>query len=839
MPLALAIAAGAGAQTFDNALRLHTEGQSREALAAYRAVARSSAPAEDRAAALNNACVLAGEVGEHAAALAACEEALRLRRTLGDDAAVAETANNLGLALETLGRAREAEARYREALELNRRLGDEESVVVNLGNLGALALGAGRYSEAMRLYREAAALAAAARDAPWAGEQVRIARINEGVVLEKVGEYRQAVALYKQLLAGDDGDGADPRQRASLLVNAGVIYRNLDDAVSALAAFDQAAAIYRSLGDVSGLSNAQLNRALALHLNLGRPRAAEAAYREALALAERSGDRTEQVQDLFYLGRLLLDEARGAGDGAKLAEAEALFRRCLEVAQSSGSAEGRGPRSKGWDASPPRAATSRVRCGSSKPRSPRSSAYARLVQAPWRAGYFGDKRAVYAAAVDVLARLAARQPNAGFAERAFAVVQRAKARDLLDLLGPGRQPAPPHTAAEIDARLGGDVAMEYFVGEGRLHRWVLHDATRRARGPRRGGDGAGGGDARTPRPRRRTRAGRARPRSARRHAAAVAAATAGARRRAAHRARRPASLPALRAAAGRRRRRRAAPRARHRLLPAEQLDAAARGGQARAIARALCSSPPSPHPTSPLPRARCAPSPSYSVARGSSTPATPPARRASAPRSRAARRCSTSPLTRWWRSRPARGASIRLRAAGADDGRLTPPEIAATGAATRLSVLAACRTALVSPRDEGRTLASLTGSFLAAGSPAVVATLWDVGDEATAAFMPQLYAQLARGARAGRGATRAPSSGCARTRVGTGRRFGPPTCWWAMPGRSSTCPRGAAASAARWAAARCPRRRRSRCSRSPPSGLGGAAAAPRLVSLPSAKRAGW
>ncbi len=60
-------------------------------------------------------------------------------------------------------------------------------------------------------------------------------------------------------------------------------------------------------------------------------------------------------------------------------------------------------------------------------------------------------------------------------------------------------------------------------------------------------------------------------------------------------------------------------------------------------------------------------------------------------------------------------------------------------------MLAACRTALVSPGDEGSSLASLTGAVLAAGSPAVVATLWDVDDEATAAFMEQLYAQLALG----------------------------------------------------------------------------------------------
>ena len=741
LPLALGIATAARAQTFDEALRLHTDGRAREALAAYRAVARSPAPAEDRAAALNNACVLAGELGEHAAALADCEAALRLRRTLGDEAAVAETANNLGLALETLGRAREAEARYREALALNRRLGDSESVVVNLGNLGALALGAGRYSEAMRLYREAAAIAAAARDAPWAGEQLRIARINQGVVLEKVGEYRDAVALYKQLLAADDGGGADPRQRAGLLVNAGVIYRNLDDAVSALAAFDEAAAIYRELGDVSGLSNAELNRALALHLNLGRPRAAEAAYREALALAEKSGDRTEQVQDLFYLGRLLLDESRRTGDVAKLAEAEALFRRCLEVAQSSGSAEGRWSALEGLgriaaargdldgalrQLAAALAEIERVRAG--------------LVQAPWRAGYFGDKRAVYAATVGVLARLAARQPNAGFAERAFAVVQRAKARDLLDLLGSGRQPAPPRTAAEVGARLGGDVAIEYFAGEGRLHRWVLRDGRVELADL---GESAPVLEAVT----------------------RVHRALAGGREPDARDLARLSGtlLPSPLLLPERGGELRIAPDGLLHYLPFELLPAG--GDGVPLVELATVSYLPSSSTLlrtasggrSALQLAAFAAPDVPAAARevraiaellgGSRLLYTGDAASEASFRAAVARRPAVLHLATHAvvEEPPGRGASIRLRAAGADDGRLTPPEIAATGAATRLSVLAACRTALVSPRDEGRTLASLTGSFLAAGSPAVVATLWDVGDEATAAFMPQLYAQLARG----------------------------------------------------------------------------------------------
>ncbi|HSS52717.1 MAG TPA: CHAT domain-containing protein [Thermoanaerobaculia bacterium] len=94
--------------------------------------------------------------------------------------------------------------------------------------------------------------------------------------------------------------------------------------------------------------------------------------------------------------------------------------------------------------------------------------------------------------------------------------------------------------------------------------------------------------------------------------------------------------------------------------------------------------------------------------------------------------------------RPGRGAAILLAPSGDDDGLLTPEEIARLDDRSALTVLAACRTAL-GPGEDGQALASLTGSFLAAGSRSVVATLWDVGDASTAVFMQQLYWELGQG----------------------------------------------------------------------------------------------
>lgn len=747
------IALPLGGQSLDQAVELHQEGRLREALQAYRAVAAATAKADPgvAAAALNNACVLQQDLGDFRAALPDCEEALRLRRAGGDELSIAETLNNLGLTLEALGRTGEAERQYREALGINRRLGEAASEAINLGNLATLALQEGRYSAAMRLYTEAGDLAARHRVAPWAAEQREIARINRGVVLEKVGAYREALELYKGLLS--ERDSLDPRRRAALLVNAGVIYRNLGDPVSAVEAFREAVASYRALGDTAGLSNAHLNLGLALHLNLERPAEAEEAYREALRLAEESGDRTEEIQDLFYLGRLLLAQGR-------LPEAEAVFRRCLAASTESGSAEGRWSAQEGLGriaaarGDLPGALTHLLRALDEIER-----VRAGLERSGWRAGYFGDKRSVYAATVDVLWRLERHRPNQGFAGQGLEVVQRAKARDLLDALGPGRNPVPPSTAVEIMARAGDNTLLEYFLGEDRLYLWtirrsgvqmtdvgrkkpILDDVFRVHRDLARGNEPETAAVARLsrallgstgPLPRDGEQLHIAPdgllhylPFEVLEHPAASGAplvdwavvsyvpSASAIHLETAQRAQ-PAGLrlagfgaPQPPRSSGLR----ALPRLEPVPLPAAQRELATIGSL---LGR---------------------PSEMFTGER-----ATEQAFRDTFARGPRVVHFATHTVVD---ERPGGGAAILLTAEGEDDGLLSPREIAGLEGSSDLTVLAACSTAL-GAEEGGGVLVSLTGSFLAAGSPAVVATLWDVGDSATAVFMEQFYAQLGRG----------------------------------------------------------------------------------------------
>lgn len=742
--LGLHLAAPLSSQTLDDAVDLHLEGRLREALAAYRAVAARVERTEpsEAATARNNACTILNELGDFRAALAECEAALRLRNPRDEPNPAARTLNNAGLSLHYLGDYGAAERRFREALELNRVSGDAEGQVINLSNLAMVATSQGRYNRALALQESAAGLASRHLEEPWATGQALVARINQGVILEKLGSYREALDVYRDV--GRQGDRLDPRSRASLDVNTGVVYRNLGDPVSAQEAFREAIRIYEAEGDRAGLSNAWLNTALVHHLNLRQPRAAEEAYRKALAYARESGDRSEEIQDLFYLGLLLLEQRR-------LGEAEQAFSRSLQAAEASGSAEGRWSALEGLG----RVAVARGDRGRAVQLLERAMAEIETVRSTLRRSalrsrFFGEKRPVYAAAVDLLAA-------SGQAERALDVVQRAKVRDLLDALGGSGQAAHPLGFAALQERIGDGLLLEYFLGEKNLYLWVVdgdgvrmsnlgphgpiladvlavHDALARRQEP----------DAARLARLARVLLGsideigvdelRIAPDHALRYLPFELLGDPPVLERAA-----VSYLPSGSALGWLRQ-----PDGEPGLTLLGFGDPEISGASAAAETAARYRLPPLPGAATEL-RTLSGLLPGQHALHTGSGATESTFRQAVSSGARVVHLATHTVID----ERPGRGAAILFAAAGEDDGLLYPEEIAAMEYHASLSVLAGCRTALApgGSGSQGDALTTLTGSFLAAGSPAVLATLWEVGDDATAVFMEQLYHELGQGRR--------------------------------------------------------------------------------------------
>ncbi len=123
------------------------------------------ADAGARADAQNGLGNLLGDIGEYGAARQHYEEALALRRSLGDDEGVAGTLNNLGLISAWLGEYERATSLHGESLELRRALGDALGEAQSLSNLGDVMTASGDFERAEGFHQAALTLREAARDA--------------------------------------------------------------------------------------------------------------------------------------------------------------------------------------------------------------------------------------------------------------------------------------------------------------------------------------------------------------------------------------------------------------------------------------------------------------------------------------------------------------------------------------------------------------------------------------------------------------------------------------------------------------------------------------------------
>jgi CHAT domain-containing protein len=695
-------------------------------------------------------------LGDLEAARFACEQALVLRRSLDDPLRLARTLNNFGLVLTPLGDLPSAEAAYREALAINVDLNEVESQVINQSNLGLLLEQSGRYGESLAILQHAVELTEQHREEPWALWRQQIAKINKGVVFERLGAYQDALDLLDSLDVALLDDGS----RASRLLNRGVMLRNLGDPQRALAAFDAAVRAFEELGDQSALANAWINLGQAKS-DLGDLEGAAKSLNTARELAIKAGDLDEEIEATTRLGFLRAQEKN-------LSSARESFAQVLELAHRADAAEGRWAAQFGLGGLAEGAGDLETALGHYE------SALAEIEQARsgveeavLRSGFLVDKRPVYAAAVRVLAAMEEATPGAG-ASRAFDWVQRAKARELLESLGRDQvQGLEPQNTEQLATRLGEESALlELFVGPESVWAFRLRAS---------GEAGAPSLDL--------WRVG--------------ATEVLNAQVEAVHRASRrgeasPQATELGRAILG--------PLARQGLpkslilgpdrffhnLPFQVLpwpdDSLRLLIEVMPIGElpsgsALGRTIPTVAPKAPRLVAFGAPDLTSLEAPDLNLAALPPL--AGAAREVEALIRSTSGVTilrigraatedafveavgqggaQWIHlathamaaARPERGAAVLLAPGPAMDGILRPAEIAALKAPNDVTFLAGCRTAL-GGIESGRAFASLTGSFLVAGSRHVIATRWEVGDEATAALTEQFYYHLERGLGASR-----------------------------------------------------------------------------------------
>jgi CHAT domain-containing protein/tetratricopeptide (TPR) repeat protein len=348
---------------------------------------------------------------------------------------VARTLGGLGHVAFDRGDLAAAEANYGRALAIRESLVPEgREVALSLASLGNVAEGRGDLARAEEHYRRA--LGILQRLAP-DSVNVGILSNNLGVVAERRGDFEAAQAHYFRALAIDEKLAPE-----SLLV-AGVLH-NLGSVTHARLAYDEAEAYYRrclriqdKLAPTSLQQAGTLNSLGRLYAERGRLDEAEDHHRRALAMAEAiAPEGRVAAESLPQLGQLALRR----GD---LAAAESHFQRALAV----------------WEQRAPgsvdHAETLAELAGILRRRGQPAAAeeaYARALHAlenqtsrlGGAASVRSSFRARHAAKYRDYASLLVER---GQPDRAFQVLERSRARTLLEMLAAGgvnvRRGAPP------------------------------------------------------------------------------------------------------------------------------------------------------------------------------------------------------------------------------------------------------------------------------------------------------------------------------------------------------------------------------------------------------------
>ena len=274
-------------------------GQYRNALEAYQqalAIQQSVGDRSGEGKTLSNIGSVYANQGQYEQALKLYKQALAIRQDLGDRLGVGTTVSNLGSIYSQLGQYAQALHFYEQALAIRRDIGDLAGVSITLGNLGAISNSLGQYAQARQYYEQALDIRQDIGDRAGTGTVLS----NLGAIYTSLKQPDRAIEFYKQALAIFQGVN-DKAGAGNTLDRIGLGYAKQGHYAQALQFYEQALAIRQDLGDRSGIGTTLNNIGLA-YANAGQLDQAIEFYRQALAMRQTIGDKAGEGMTLSNLG---------------------------------------------------------------------------------------------------------------------------------------------------------------------------------------------------------------------------------------------------------------------------------------------------------------------------------------------------------------------------------------------------------------------------------------------------------------------------------------------------------------------------------------------------------
>jgi tetratricopeptide (TPR) repeat protein len=378
-------------------------------------------PAE-RAQLLKTIGIAAAYQGDYATSADAAEQAVALYQQTGDLRYQGIVLGNLSDVYTKLGETDRALAAANGALRAADAIGDHAGVVFSRQSIGAIHLARGELADALEDYRLTLRDLSATPYPLIEGETWN----DLGILYHRMGDYAQSLQAYAAAQAvwkAMDNHGG----HADTLINQAQALLESGNTRGALDAFGEALAIARADG-LKGAETGALRGIGTAYAKLGDLQSARRYYAQSLDLARVTGESAAESYALRAMAaidyrehhwaqalsrdELALQRVRQAGDrdgeavtleqlarihaaGDNLTQARALIDRALDIIE--------------------------IQRG-------------QINDPSLRTTYFASMRAYPDTQIDILMRLHARFPHRGYAERALAAAERARARSLQDML---------------------------------------------------------------------------------------------------------------------------------------------------------------------------------------------------------------------------------------------------------------------------------------------------------------------------------------------------------------------------------------------------------------------
>jgi CHAT domain-containing protein len=330
-------------------------------------------------------------------ALAAFQEALRLTREIKERSEEATALNNIAVLFEQEGRMQEAFSLYRETLAIYRETGRRDWIAAVLVNLGFSHILSGQLEEAREALEEALELDRQAGRTNAATDVL----LHLGWISYLEGNHPAALEFYDQAL--DLSRAAESLEdEANILDRQGTAYRELGELEKALASYQRARQIFREIDKTTSLAHVEANLGW-LYLRQGDAGRAASFFEPSLVGFRKAGERHGEASTLFLGAQIARQQGR-------LEKARRWIEEALRIVESNRTAsdvgdildEPEGP--------------------------PRQDLEKQAIQI----SYLSSRYEYYELYIDLLMELDAREPGAGHAAEALAVVERSRARSLLD-----------------------------------------------------------------------------------------------------------------------------------------------------------------------------------------------------------------------------------------------------------------------------------------------------------------------------------------------------------------------------------------------------------------------